>query len=327
MNFSNFYFSDEAEEFDKAVIQVPEISTVCSGYSWGLAAHLAFHPSRELYFRRDGDNWIALAHGYTSESPFTLQPLELTWGFGTPLVGKDLQVQIDLLFALIEELKRTVNFVILTSMPNIHETISLFERYFERYFIAYSYADSISSMIADLSGGAGAFFDRRSSKFRSNLRRTMRIAQRESIEVEWHFSDLAVDKLFKRILQVEIQSWKFKKQESIFLNKKFYNFYFYLAHFLAKRDNLRILFLKKDGQDIAYVFGGVLGQSYRGFQLAYNDKFSSWGIGNLAQWEIIQRLAEEGITQYDLGMKMPYKERWSDKTLTLSNLFFYPRKN
>jgi CelD/BcsL family acetyltransferase involved in cellulose biosynthesis len=85
---------------------------------------------------------------------------------------------------------------------------------------------------------------------------------------------------------------------------------------LAEDEALRVSYVTLDGVDIAYCFGGVLGDLYRGLQLSYHDDYGDLSPGNLAQWVMLEGLADEGIATYDMGQSMDYKERWSDREET-----------
>ncbi|MEM6916275.1 MAG: GNAT family N-acetyltransferase, partial [Verrucomicrobiota bacterium] len=63
----------------------------------------------------------------------------------------------------------------------------------------------------------------------------------------------------------------------------------------------------------AYIFGGIRGETYRGFQMGFDEAERKAGLGVLLQHENLKARAEEGITTYDLGMYAEYKERWADR--------------
>ena len=84
---------------------------------------------------------------------------------------------------------------------------------------------------------------------------------------------------------------------------------------------MRLLFAQRDGEDLAYIFGGVTGNTYRGLQMSYVEEARTLGLGNRLQLENLLRCSAEGITRYDLGMPSPYKERWADRQEVNTGIF------
>jgi CelD/BcsL family acetyltransferase involved in cellulose biosynthesis len=95
---------------------------------------------------------------------------------------------------------------------------------------------------------------------------------------------------------------------------------------LARRGALRVVFLKHDGRDVAYAFGGVLDGVYRGLQLSFDEAFRHLGLGNLAQYFMIEFLASNGVEYYDLGSELDYKSRWGDEIFETVALWVWQRK-
>lgn len=267
-------------------------------------------------------HWLVMAMGELAPFSRVLQPLEITWGFGCPLVGKDPHICVELLLTALQDTSLSWQMVMLSG---ISEKSSLWQVLSARLKRSYSFDifEGADSSQSDLVEGADAFLARRSKKFRANLRRSERQAAQQGVTYEYvqDFSQPHI--LFERLMAVERNSWKYHEGRSIFLMGRYRAFYEKLLLRLASRQRLRLLFLQQDNQDVAYVFGGVLGSVYRGFQLGYDNKFASWSLGNLAQWAMIQHLAQESIQTYDLGMLMDYKERWADQTLELKNVVIF----
>jgi CelD/BcsL family acetyltransferase involved in cellulose biosynthesis len=74
----------------------------------------------------------------------------------------------------------------------------------------------------------------------------------------------------------------------------------------------RLTFARLEGEDVAYIFGGVFGDTYRGLQFSFDSQLTKFSLGNLCQFETIQRLAREGVARYDLGTEVRYKRRWGE---------------
>jgi CelD/BcsL family acetyltransferase involved in cellulose biosynthesis len=72
-------------------------------------------------------------------------------------------------------------------------------------------------------------------------------------------------------------------------------------------------------KDIGYIFGGLIGDIYRGLQFSYDNQWKDLSIGNLMQYEKIKWLCEEKIIRYDmgslLGEAMGYKASWTEERI------------
>ena len=73
-----------------------------------------------------------------------------------------------------------------------------------------------------------------------------------------------------------------------------------------------MVFARLDGEDVAMGFGGILGDTFRGLQMSYDDRFRQLSLGNLIQWSLIEHLVTEGLRLYDLGTDIGYKRRWAE---------------
>jgi len=76
------------------------------------------------------------------------------------------------------------------------------------------------------------------------------------------------------------------------------------------------------GEDLAYLFGGVSGDTFRGLQFAFAAGHEERSLGNVMQYRAIAALCEEeeGVARYDLGTVVDYKRHWGellDETLSL----------
>ncbi len=63
----------------------------------------------------------------------------------------------------------------------------------------------------------------------------------------------------------------------------------------------RVVFATHEGRDIGFIFGGRLGEIYRGQQFSLDDAGRGMSIGNVLQYEQIAWLCEEGAHRYDRG--------------------------
>ena len=315
-------FQENVATFENAVMKTTGISTLCSASDWQLAGARHFQNRALPTIHREGDHWLAWSYGGFQELECAYRPLEFAWAFGCPLVGGETEARVEWFRAWLEQDAAPWQLLILTGIEAESDFFSSLSRHICTRYHA-QWVSGASCDIADLSEGVEAWFSRRSRSFRANLRRSEKLAQEEGITYEY-FDQICKGKaLFQRVLALEKRSWKTKNHLSIYKQRSYRSFYQELCERMGQSGRLRMLFLQHDGQDVAYIYGGVLGSVYRGFQLSYDDQFAHLGLGNLIQWMLLQRLHQEGIATYDLGMEMEYKKRWSDRLLRLDNLILH----
>jgi len=177
---------------------------------------------------------------------------------------------------------------------------------------------------ASLQGGMDGFLSRRTPRFRKNIRRSQEEIHRAGItftSCQPHAKE--VPTIWERIQRVEATSWKWAKNDSVLQNEPYQAFYQTLLRLAASRNALHVGFAQEKGTDVAYVVGGVLGLEYRGFQMSFDDRFRSLGLGNVMQMAMIEQLSKLQVRTYDLGMDMNYKARWSDEDIQLHTAFLF----
>jgi len=304
------------EEHYRAVAATEDIDQFCSSLDWILPAHEAFIPDHPLHLRRSSAGFVTLARGFNPRIGRYLQPLEASWCLACPFVGNDVGAVVGGFAESCETTLRDWDLLYLSGIPQDSEIFrSVLRNFHERHRIGLGH--KTRRYVASLDGGLDGWMGRRSSKFRSNMRRADRARTDEGVTYEYLSTfekDFDAEALYDRVLRVEEKSWKGKSGTGI-LDGGMNTFYRIMLPRLARRGNLRVLFARLDGQDIAYVFGGVFGDTYRGLQLSYDDDYGSLSPGNLVQYEIISRLCEEGTRWYDLGSELDYKSRWAESRL------------
>jgi CelD/BcsL family acetyltransferase involved in cellulose biosynthesis len=172
-----------------------------------------------------------------------------------------------------------------------------------------------SVMMIDLDNGLEAWWKRRSKKFRRSLGMAGAFPEENSADgIE--FIDVSPDPpeaLFERILTIQQRTYKWREGTDIFQIPAYTAFYRRLLEDLHGSGGLRVLIARRNGVDLAHIFGGVRGTIYRGLQMSYIEEARDLGLGNRLQLENLRRCAAEGVRTYDLGMHAPYKERWADR--------------
>ena len=174
--------------------------------------------------------------------------------------------------------------------------------------------DKCVRRMASLAGGLDGFMTRRSARFRANLRRAERQGHQLGLVFERYTHDHD-GSIYERILDIERNSWKGRAGEG-FDQEPSRSFYAEVITRLHQTGRLRVIFIRLDGQDVAFVFGGVFGDVYRGLQMSYRDTHSQFSLGNLGQLAMIRWMSEDGIETYDLGTEMDYKLSWAESSFT-----------
>ncbi|MEX2579558.1 MAG: GNAT family N-acetyltransferase [Verrucomicrobiales bacterium] len=295
------------DEFAAAVGRSTELSPLCTGPTWQTAAHDSLHgigPEAAHFIVESEGDWLVFVE---RDPPRVYFPLESGWLFGSPLVGEPDRLPDLLLKAARDFLPSPVGFCIggVPAEGRLHRSLRA-RREFCRQFEEFPTTDC---MIVDLDDGFDAWLARRSKRFRRSMKG---LPGGESIEIE---DGAAGDpsESFERILAIQRRTYKWREGEDIFQDDSYAAFYRGLLEQLHATGELRLLFARRAGADVGYIFGGVAGSDYRGFQMSYVESVRELGVGNALQLENLRRRADESIVRYDLGMHAAYKERWADR--------------
>ncbi|MBF0559595.1 MAG: GNAT family N-acetyltransferase [Nitrospirae bacterium] len=297
----------------------------CCRTEWQFSFHEAFSPHRELYFRNSDTSIIAFA-GYEHPNIGTiLEPIESNWCFCCPVLGPD---AVDLLSELLQEgpFCHARPFVLLSGLiPGSSLFIKVLTTFQEHY--QFFRQKPTVTRCASLSGNVDGYLSRRSSKFRRNIRQAA--IQLAGIDVVFERclprSEEQADEAYGRMLAVEETSWKGIEQCGMNVQPS-RDFYGLMLRRLSLSGKGRVIFARRDGCDIGYIFGGITGGYYRGQQFSFAEDWSSYSIGNVLQMEKIRWMCEEGMSRYDMGQAMDYKVRWAELELQTENLLLRPIK-
>ncbi len=312
-------FSEQAESFDRAVLSTPGIDHFCSSSSWILPASAGLMPPREPWIHSADGHYLALMRGESLEGIGYLEAFENMWGLPCPLVGSRPEDLVAGVAQLCAAPTSDWSVMALSGVaPGGALFLNLITEFADHYRLGLGPATS--RLIIDLEAGADAFLSRRSKQFRRSLLRSERDAAAAGIEID-DASAQEPKSLFKRIQDVERRGWKGLSEVGIG-EGGMHDFYELMLPRLHRRNALRVLFAHRGGRDLAYIFGGLMSNSYRGLQFSYDDEYRKFGLGNLLQLEQIRRLCDESVRSYDLGTHMDYKLRWSDRQHETVNLLF-----
>ena len=304
-----------AGEIERLALATPDIDAFCSSPSWILPAAAALMPPSEPYLFRAEAGFLATCLRLHEEVR-VLEPLEAMWGLASPLVGSRPEPLVAAAAEVFRSLETTWDALILTGLMSDSLLLqALVGRLGSRYRIMLG--PKTIRHVASLTGGADGFLARRARSTRKSLRQS----QRRAAEAAITFADAeardaaGADSLFERILAVEQKSWKGRAQIGLD-TPGMREFYQLMARRLAVAGRLRVLFARRgEEQDVGYVLGAVFGDTYRGLQFAFDDRFRAVGLGNLSQLEQVRRL-EPAIVRYDLGTGGDYKRAWAEEEVT-----------
>ena len=304
-----------AAELDRAVERDPEVDPFCTRSDWILPFHDAFHAGCEVVAARQGGSFAVLG-----EESGVLRPLEAMWGFASPLVGAE---AVELLAeCLAQRAERREPLYLSGIPPQGLRARALIARLGASHTL--SVAGLTVRFVAELDT-LDRYLARRSAKQRANLRRALRRARAAGIE----FEALAPEPescaaAYARVLAVEARSWKAASGNGVDRGPM-REFYARMFPRLAARGALRVLFARRDGEDVGYLSGGLAGAHFRGLQFSFDERLRPLGVGNALQLEMIARLCAEGARAYDLGGQSGYKARFGEREVATLALVARPR--
>ncbi len=305
-----------SERFDAAAEMTPQVDAYCSSTAWVLSAHEAFHPEQEAFVWEGPSGWLVLARGQAAGLGRYLAPLEAMWGLSSPLLAASPGPLVRDAARALDSVREEWDALWLCGLAPDSE---LFQRLAMslgrdlRLFVG----PATHRHVADLEGGVHGFLGRRSRRLRKSLRVSRRRA--EEVGITWQWIENALGEaerleLYARLVDVDDRSWKGRASEGISAGG-LWAFYDRMTARLAPRGRLRAAIATLDGQDVAMGFGALFGDTFRGLQMSYDDRFRSLGLGNLVQLQLVERLCAEGVRWYDLGTDMDYKQRWAEPGL------------
>jgi hypothetical protein len=298
-----------ATEYDGAVITGLTVDRFCSSSFWILPAARRLTPEALPRIARANGAYAVLAR--TSS---WLHPLEATWGLCCPLVGEDPDALVEL---FLDTLERDAEWSAALA-TGLDESSSLWKKLGRA--LAHRYGvergPTTRRYVAHLEDGLDGVLERRPTSLRKNLEKAYRRAERSGLTFEVRDRG---DVSFERILSIERRSWKGRNGVGID-REPMRSFYRDMNRRLLDRDRRRLMFARLEGDDVAYIFGGVFGDTYRGLQFSFDSRFSSLSPGNLCQLEEIRRLVESGVRRYDLGSEVRYKQKWGEEVVETASL-------
>lgn len=320
-----------AGDLDAAVARTPGIDTFCSSSAWGLSAHRALMPPRELVCRRGEHGWVVLARRLHDVGWSALEPLEAGWLLGCPFAfdGDPRDLAREFAAECARSFPRDLLFLsgVAPLSPLFDALVEALE---DRYELDTTTIPFTRRFRADLTGGVDGFLSRRTPRFRANLRQAERRAARLGVR----FEPLAVtgereaEALLSRAVALEAKSWKGRGGDGLAV-PEMAEFYRLMLPGLARRGALRAQVGVHEGRDVAVIFGANIatpeGLTHRGLQFSFDDDYRACSLGNLAQLAQLTALSAEGVALYDLGSEVEYKQRWGELCLETATIVGVPQ--
>jgi CelD/BcsL family acetyltransferase involved in cellulose biosynthesis len=307
-------------DFDAHIARTPEIDRYCSSSHWILPAQAAFAPeARPLVLEVEGAGYAALMSVPLLGGDRVAVPLEASWGLASPFAGEDPAAIIAELFAAIDERTTADDDVppvlAISGIAVRGRAMTAVVRNARTRGVLRAGPPALR-IVADLRGGFDAFLGRRSAKFRASVRRARRAAAANGVSYTRlrDLSPAALAAAWERVLTVERRCWKAHAESGIDAGPM-HVFYREMLPRIAAGGQLRLVFVSRGTTDLAYCFGAVFGDTYRGLQVSFDDEYRAESPGVLAHLEMIDWLCEENVAAYDLGSDMDYKRRWGEAGL------------
>jgi Acetyltransferase (GNAT) domain len=303
----------QRQAWDQAVDVTPGVDRWSTGSDWAFSTHETWGTGPEVVLHDPALGWAAFGR-LTAEGADCLIGLDPVWAYACPFVGADPN---SLIKAASDELSRLPGWdvLFLTGLWPDSEMFDAVISGFGRRHQLYRGPDAVRCVI-DLNQGIERWWDGQSERFRRNLRRARRAAEGHVIfEVCDGWRPAA---LMERLVAIERQSWKGREGSGIVESTATAGYHQIVERLVP--DRLRACIAVRDGKDIGYILGGVRGSVYRGLQLSYVVEASDLSIGHLLQDHELHRVAAQGLTKYDLGMEMDYKQRWTSSTEATSTI-------
>lgn len=299
--------------YNASVAACTGIDPFCSRTDWIIPFYKAFTPENRLHLWQEDNSFVLLSENKVDDIPVLLTPLEAMWGFPCPLIGPEAPAMLaELLGQGRGEENISSGHLMLCGLPDnrsaLHQLVRQVSRSHDAFLV-----EPTHRCVASLEGGVNGFLSRRSRKFRVNLQKALQRTQDQGIcfrRISILDGNSSMQQ-YRRILAVERRSWKGLSGNGID-RPPMKTFYRLMLKRIAPAGMLRLIMAERDGRNIGYIYGAVIGKYYRGLQFSFDHRFAYLSPGNVLQYRMIEWLCEEGCRYYDLGSVVPYKKHWSE---------------
>jgi CelD/BcsL family acetyltransferase involved in cellulose biosynthesis len=108
------------------------------------------------------------------------------------------------------------------------------------------------------------------------------------------------------------KKWTSEGCFGVFSNQSIRDFHLELADSFSRRKWLSLCVLKVSGTPVAVEYGFKYKSKYYAYLAGYDPDYSKYSVGNMLFVRIVNKLIQEGITQYDfLRGSEQYKDYWN----------------
>lgn len=301
--------------WNRLAVNTGQADPFCCAPVWNLAYHHTINSGRRIFYAASGQGAVIFAETFSPQGERLLVPLEDSWLYGQPLLGDEApELLAQNLADLADGEGGTPLFVISGIIHPSPFSARLYLRN-SQDFQFYRHAQ-MRQCSASLLGGVDGWLSRRSANCRAKLRKARRKAQERGVQfkrIRPKSEDSAA--VYERMLNIEAKSWK-GLQRCGMTESPSAEFYAEMIRLLARSDSALVIIAELDGEDVGFIFGGLLGSCYRGQQFSYSQDLADLSLGNLMQLEKIKWLCELGCARYDMGPatgpRMEYKRHWTE---------------
>jgi CelD/BcsL family acetyltransferase involved in cellulose biosynthesis len=177
----------------------------------------------------------------------------------------------------------------------------------------------------------GDFEAGQSSRQRYNLRRNWKRLEAGGPVCARFYSEFAptdVERKLRQALAIEHRSWKGQIGGSVLGTPRVFQFFRRQAQTLAQWGTLRLAFLERDGQAIAFELGYAAKGVYHSAKIGYDPAYRRFGPGQLLRRELIRWLhCQPGQSRIDFHADpTPSLARWSNGSCPMARLVVAPRR-
>jgi hypothetical protein len=301
-----------AADLDRQALEALHIDRFCSSSAWILpAAEALMPPGQPLVAAGEAGFLIAVVRRRGELR--VVEPCEASWGLASPLVGRNPELLAEAAADFLASCESEWDLLVLSGLRLGSPLLDRLARGLSRRY-RLGIGPVTRRHIASLADGLDGFLSRRPRRLRKSVRQSLRRAADEGIRFEPIAAAGAeeADLLFDRILAVERRSWKGRAGVGL-EEEPMREFYRRVNRRLVAGGHHRLLIGRRGDEDVAFVLGAVFGNTYRGLQFSFDERYAYLGLGNLAQYhQLVELERDPSIQSYDLGTGGEYKTDWAE---------------
>jgi len=157
------------------------------------------------------------------------------------------------------------------------------------------------------------FFNKLSSKFRKNLRRSIRqLKERHVLEFRKHSGQRDLEDSMNTMFSLHQKRWITRGWPGVFGDPRVRDFHLEIARSFSRRGWMSISSLVADGIDIASLYGFNYKSRFYANLTGMDPAYEKYGVGNLLYLNMLEDCFKEKLAEFDFmrGKEM-YKYRWN----------------